>query len=166
MASYNYGKQELKFLLSQILPKGSTCLDVGACDGAYYELLKDLYILDGVEVWKPNIERYRLGEKYRKLFPVDIRSLNYGNYDLVIFGDIIEHLTIEEAQKVLDYAKEHSRYIVVAVPYMFKQGAIYGNPYEEHLQPDLTNEVFLERYTGFELKISFSNYGYYLWKKE
>lgn len=166
MASYNQGKQELKFLLAQLLPANATCLDIGACDGNYFHLLNDLFIMDAVEVWKPNIDRYNLEALYRKVFPVDIRGFRYGFYDLVIFGDIIEHLTEEEAVEVLDYAKEHSRLIVVAVPYMFKQGAIYGNPYEEHKQDDLTNEVFLSRYSGFKLYISFSNYGYYIWKKE
>lgn len=166
MASYNLGKQELKFLLAQLLPANATCLDMGACDGNYFHLLNDLFIMDGVEVWKPNIDQYNLEEKYRTVFNADIRTFTYDFYDLVIFGDIIEHLEIDEAKKVLEYAKEHSRFIVVSVPYSFKQGAIYGNPYEKHIQDDLTHEIFLSRYPGFKLKIGYFNYGYYLWEKE
>lgn len=165
MSSYPYGKADINFYIRTILPKDSTCLDVGACDGEYHRLLGDWLTMDAVEVWEPNIELWRLDRQYRMVYHDDIRGLKYGDYDLVIFGDIIEHLTVEEAQEVLAYAKEHAQVILVAVPYQFEQGAIYGNPYERHLQPDLTHEIFCQRYEGFKLVVHFHNYGYYVWSK-
>ena len=165
MSSYRQGKPEVKFWLAQHLSNGSEVLDVGACDGVWFNMLSEWYTMDAVEVWKPNIEQYRLGEKYRSVFNVKIQDFTFDHYDLVLFGDVIEHMTVEDAQAVLTYAKEHSDMVIVAVPFLFKQDAIYGNPYERHIQDDLTNQLFLERYPDFEPIILYKNYGYYFWRK-
>ena len=130
MSSYKYGKPEVKWLIAKEIERGAECLDVGACDGEYFNLLGDLLTMDAVEVWEPNIERYDLTHKYRMVYHDDIRNLKYGDYDVIIFGDVIEHMSVEDAQKVIEYAKTKARMIVVAVPYRFKQDAIYGNPYD------------------------------------
>ena len=36
---------------------------------------------------------------------------------------------------------------MIAVPFLYKQGVLYGNPYKIHLQDDLTPALFEERYT-------------------
>ena len=56
---------------------------------------------------------------------------------------------------------ENSSESTVAVPFFFKQGEIYGNPYERHVQDELTHSLFMERYKGFEPLVLFDNYGYY-----
>lgn len=165
MSSYLMGKEMIKDIIKRDLPKGSTCLDVGACDGAYFELLHDHLIMDACEVWEPNVERWNLKGRYNEVFVKNIKDVFYNHYDLVIFGDIIEHMTVEDAQKVLEYAKEHSNEVIVAVPYQYKQDAIYGNPYERHIQDDLTEEIFLKRYVGFKVSIPYFNYGYFVWRK-
>ena len=147
MSSYKKGKPEIKWYIVTHLPKGAECLDVGACDGEYAELLGDHLIMDAVEVWEPNIRTHNLN-------------------DLVIFGDILEHLPVKEAQEVIEYAKEHSDMIVAAVPYKFPQDEIYGNPYERHIQDDLTEDVFMERYKGFTLQVPYYNYGYFVWQRK
>lgn len=165
MPSYQKGKQELQWLIKRSFKKGSSCLDVGACDGEYFNLLGDHLDMDACEVFQQNIVTHGLREKYHRVWNVNIKDLKYDHYDIVIFGDVIEHMTIEDAQAVLEYAKAHSDFIVVAVPYMYKQGAIYGNPYEIHIQDDLTENVFMERYPGFELKFPYPDYGYWIWEK-
>ena len=165
MSSYNKGKQELKWLIEHRLPKGSTCLDVGACDGEYFRHLGEHLYMDAVEVWQENIIRHGLDKMYHHVFEANIKDLKYEHYDIVIFGDVIEHMTVEDAQAVLEYAKAHSDYIVVAVPYRYKQGVLYGNPYEIHIQDDLTESLFVERYPGFECRFPYPNYGYWIWRK-
>ena len=166
MSSYNFGKDNLAQYLKATFPKGSTLLDVGACDGKYYEYLGDHFDMVACEIWEPNIEKYDLVKKYKAVAACNIKDFCYDEMDVVLFGDVIEHMTVQDAQAVLEYAREHAREVVVAVPYMYPQGPIYGNPYEEHLQPDLTHEVFMERYPGFELFDRQPNYGYYITKKE
>lgn len=165
MSSYEKGKKEIRDYIILNLPQGSTGLDVGACDGEYWNLLHDHLILDGCEVFIPNIIEHHLTDKYRTIHPCNILGLEYDYYDIVIFGDVIEHMTVEDARASLEYAKHHSSMIVVAVPFLFKQDAIYGNEYERHIQDDLTDAIFNNRYQGFEKLYDFGNYAYYVWKK-
>ncbi len=57
--------------------------------------------MDAVEAYGPNL---RLLNGYRKFFRADIRGFRYDRYDLIIFGDVLEHLSVEDAQTVPDYA--------------------------------------------------------------
>jgi hypothetical protein len=147
-------------------PLGSTCLDVGACDGNWYNLLGDYLVMDAVEIYQPSIDYHHLDEKYRKVYCTDIADFTYDWYDLIIFGDVIEHMTVEKAQKALEYAKPRCHNMLIAVPFLFRQGPIYGNQWEAHLQEDLTPELFDRRYPGFDIvNRPLPNYAYYI-KKE
>lgn len=132
-------------------PVSARILDIGCGNGTYAHLLGPLgYKLDGVEVYKPNIDRFELARKYQTVFPVDVRSIeNSGHYDLAIFGDVLEHLTVAEARLVIDRFKKFCDVILVSVPYRMGQGAYEGNTYETHLQPDLDDKVFMWRYPEF-----------------
>ena len=66
------------------------------------------------------------------------------------------------AQAVLERARPRCRDLIIGVPFLYPQDAIYGNPYERHIQADLTEEIFDERYPGFELLVKpTNNYAYY-----
>ena len=151
MASYDYGKIEIVNYIYQHFAPGSTCLDVGACDGKWCDLLGHYLTMDAVEIWAPNIIEHALKNKYRRVWECDAYDFKYDRYDLIIFGDVIEHMTVERAQRVLEYAKGRCKDMIIGVPFMYPQDAIYGNPYEEHIQPDLTDKIFHERYPGFTM---------------
>lgn len=159
--SYQYGKIEITNFLRERLSFGDEILDVGAGCGTYRWYLGSGYNMDAVEVWPEAIDG--LKEMYRNVFQEDIRTFEYKqNYDLIIFGDILEHLSVEDAKRVLNEAKKHSKHILIAVPYQYEQDALYGNEAEIHLQPDLTHKIFKERYPGFDLIFGrFDLYGYY-----
>jgi hypothetical protein len=157
--SYKFFKEDIRNYLINKYPPKSTILDVGAGSGTYALLLGDYFELDAVEVYKPSAE-YIEG-RYRKVYNEDIRDFKYKRYDVIIFGDILEHLEVNEAQKVLGYAIPRCNEIIVAVPYQYKQGAIYGNDYEIHKQDDLTPENVIERYPYLELLYGNDKYGYY-----
>ena len=150
MASYDAGKPEIVNWIREHFPRGSSCLDVGACDGKWSDLLRDYLIMDGIEAFEPNITGHNLAAKYRKIICKDVASYRYFWYDLVIFGDVIEHMDVPKAQKVLRYAKRHCTDMIIGVPWCLKQPAIYGNPWEVHIQDDLTEELFHQRYKGFD----------------
>lgn len=149
MGSYNYGKEEVCEWIRQHFPKDASILDVGAGDGKWKRLLPEYENMDAIEAYFPNT--WHLIGAYRNIITADICDCKYDYYDLIIFGDIIEHLTIEQAQSVLEYAKTHCKDMVIAVPFLYEQDAIYGNPYEVHVQSDLTRELFAERYKGFDV---------------
>lgn len=159
--SYQEGKAEISAFLHKTLRRGASILDVGAGGGTYRYYLGSDCEMEAVEVWPEAIEELR--KSYDKVYPQDIRDFRYEKtYDLVIFGDVLEHLSVEDAQRVLNEAKTHSKAIMVAVPYMYEQDALYGNEAEVHLQPDLTPEVFDERYPGFDRIVAIEGaYGYY-----
>ena len=113
------------------------------------------------EIFKPNITKHNLRKKYRKVYNLDICDFEYAWYDLIIFGDVIEHMTVQDAQMVLRYACPRCKDMIIAVPYLWSQPEIYGNKWERHIQNDLTDEIFHIRYPGFENIIKFNDYGYY-----
>ena len=161
--SYKYYKKNVKEYLQSKFDKNAWVLDVGAGEGTYYNLLHDYFErIDAVEVFKPNIDRYELRKKYNNVYHTNIRDFRHGYYDIIIFGDIIEHLEVNEAQIVLKYAYNHCKEMIVAVPYEMEQGIAEDNVYEIHKQPDLTPENMLERYPMLKLLYKNSKYGYYV----
>lgn len=160
MASYDMGKDVVAKWIREKFPADATMLDVGACDGKWKRILPEYANMDAVEIFRPNY--LSIAGLYRTAFNVDIADLEYEWYDLVIFGDVIEHMDVETAQKVLAYAADHCKDMIVAVPFLYPQGQIYGNPWEIHKQPDLTAEIFDQRYPGFEvLHDTGKNYCFY-----
>ena len=162
MSSSNEGKDEAIKWIKETFNQGAACLDVGAGDGKWSDLLRDYLTMDAVEAFAPNVTNNHLYNKYRNTFIADIRAFKYKYYDLIIFGDVLEHMSTEDARRVIEYARPRCSYMLVAVPYKWPQGAIYGNPYEVHIQDDLTPEIFNERYPGFICIYQSYNYAYYI----
>jgi hypothetical protein len=154
----------VKFLKTKIQIGDKIC-DVGPGNGTYYNAIGKDYYWIGVEIWHNAVEY--LKDKYDKVYEEDIRNFEYPeDYDLIIFGDVLEHLTVEDAQAVLKEAKLHSKAILVAVPYNYEQGPLYGNNAEYHLQPDLTFEIFNKRYPNFDLIWGSNSNGYFYWERK
>ena len=163
MASLNIGKKESVEWVKANFERGSSCLDVGVCDGKWSDLLRDYLRMDGVEIFGQNIIRHRLFAKYDHIYHEDIRRFDWTGrfYDLIIFGDVLEHMSVEEAQEVLKQAQMVSRDFLVAVPYEWENKSHYGNPYEIHIQDDLTPENVLTRYPCLKPLFIYERYGYY-----
>lgn len=165
--SYTFFKPEVKEWIKANIPTDKKILDVGAGEGTYATLLKGCgYNIDAVEVWTPYINEFKLWELYGTIHSADIREFDFSAYDFIILGDILEHLTAEEGKKVISDIAIARKQCLVAVPYMMPQdGDAIGNPYETHLQSDLTKAVMLERYPTLECIYANQYYGYYVSKK-
>jgi hypothetical protein len=105
----------------------------------------------GIARSTPYIESFGLSTIYDKVHHMDVADFKYDFYDVVIFGDVLEHLTVRKAQAVIAYAKTHSALIIASVPYLLPQigGQLDGSG--DHRQPDLTRDLFLQRFPGFVL---------------
>ena len=161
MASKQDGKEWVREWILQRTTPFDLLLDVGACDGIWADLLPGRW-LTAVEAFTPNAEK--IVDKYVRVYNCKIQDFEYPHevFKLAIFGDVIEHMPVADAQKVLRYAAERCEELVVAVPYQYRQGAIYGNPFEVHVQDDLTPELMAERYPMLEMLIRpVPNYAYY-----
>jgi SAM-dependent methyltransferase len=162
---YSYGefKNEVRQHLIENFKKDISILDVGCGAGTYSRLLKDHFNnIDGVEIFENYFSMFNLYELYNNLFRISILDFDYSNYDYIIMGDILEHLSIEESTKLLENIQELGIKTLVAVPYLYEQGEEFGNIYETHHQPDLTPEIFLERYPMMRLLFGDDKYGYYV----
>ena len=120
-------------------PDIMTALDVGPGEGTYHTLLHDLIEdIDAVEIWGKNIEDFALKNRYREVWNADIQDwvktgAILSNYDLIIFGDILEHLPLSKAVEVFETALKYCRWVMVSVPMVhFPQDAIDGNEHEHH----------------------------------
>jgi len=157
MGSYNIGKDVVcEWIRDSFTPK-ATVLDVGACNGKWRDLLPE-YTMDAVEIFRPYAEKLT---GYRSVIIGDIFDFWYEWYDLIIFGDVIEHMSVEKAQAVLRYAQDRCFDMVIAVPYLYEQGEVDGNRWQAHLQPDLTPEIFADRYPGFDVIFATEDYAYF-----
>ena len=139
------------FLLSHF-STSARILDVGAGMGKYSDMLPN-YTLDGVEIFEPFVEQYNLHSKYRNIYICHIADFSFEQYqyDLVIFGAVLEHLSIHEAQTVLKSVHTGGAKSFVTVPYLYPQGELCNNIYETHLQPDLTPNTMAKRYPDLHL---------------
>lgn len=133
-------------------------LDVGAGQGKYRLLLTVCPKVDACEVWEPTVVAENLRSLYRSVYVQDVRALvdeSWWNedvgYDLVIMGDVLEHLTREDAQHVLARVAEVGADVVVIVPFMYPQDEEDGNVYQRHLQDDLTPELMATEYPSLRL---------------
>ncbi len=165
--SYLYYKEEVCQKLMELCPQGSTALDIGAGAGIYAVFLNRHYVMDAIEIWAPTIESENLKEKYRNIYCGDALDFKFTNcYDLIILGDIVEHLDVDDAQRLIKDCLQNATYVMIAVPYNLPQGPIYGNRHECHRQSDLTKEIFNQRYPGFTRIFGDTFYGYYLNKPQ
>lgn len=151
------GKQELKDFISQ--ENGiRSILDVGAGAGTYYDLLRDVTNdahWDAIEVWEPYISRFNLSDKYNNIINKDAITLDWpsiGDYDIIIFGDVLEHMTTDDARSIIRKAIAQSKMVVISVPIIpLIQGAEEGNPYETHLAYYNPSSVLNELIDGTDI---------------
>jgi SAM-dependent methyltransferase len=150
--NWGYLGPDVKQYLVENFDPSNTILDIGCGHGFYIKLLKDHFQkFDAVEVWAPYIEEYKLTEMYDNVYNVNILDFEFEYYDIIIMGDILEHLSREDARNLLYRLKDKCKELIVVVPYYLPQDEVFGNKYEIHLQPDLDDEIMSEHYPMLEM---------------
>jgi hypothetical protein len=129
-------------------------LDVGACWGKYRRLLPE-YPMDACEIWPPYVRDNDLHKLYRRVYQRDIcdhvRSAEWQPYDVVILGDVFEHIPRDAALPLLGTLLSTCREVIVVVPFEQEQGPEHDNPYQVHAQADLTLATMHDWYRGLDL---------------
>lgn len=171
MNSLPQGKDIIKDWVTSRKDEIQKILDVGAGEGTYYKLLHNIKDFEfcAVEVWKPYIKKYLRTDPltYREIYDIDIRGFLFKSkdWDLIIFGDILEHLEMEEAKKVIDRARQRCKYYIISIPVSHcPQKEEHGNPYQKHIEEDYSINKVIELFGPFEefydLECKIGRYGH------
>lgn len=110
-------------------------LDVGCGEGKWSVLTGKVALCHGIEAWMDYAIKYKLKELYDKLFVMDVKDFeNFSDYDVVIFGDVLEHLKYDDAVDVIGKIKDSkvTAYLIIPISLCEQDGMFYGNPYETH----------------------------------
>lgn len=136
--SHHEGKQWTCDRLRRLNP--IDILDVGPGEGIYSILMRPELnpeaVWECVEIHEPYVEKFDLLSKYDVVNIADVRELHSVEFlrDVVIFGDVIEHMTKDDAVELLKRVKTRAEAIVVSIPIVhMPQGEYDGNPHEAHL---------------------------------
>jgi hypothetical protein len=157
MPSSHFG--HVSALLAEVLatkPPITSALDAGVGWGRWGMLLRealDVYAgrvyraewrlrLDGVEVWQPYLDAWPwLAGIYSSILHGNVAALDLAacypeGHDLVVAGDVLEHLTREAGERVLRALHAHARrLLLVSLPLgggWLNNVVVAGNDYERH----------------------------------
>lgn len=131
--SHTEGKKWLESEYLRLKPE--TVVDVGPGAGMYANWFRVMHRAHwtGIEVWEPYASEFDLNSKYDELIVGDVREVELPEADLYIAGDVLEHMTKDEAVALIEKLKTKCKHLFVSIPIIeYHQGAIHGNPYEEH----------------------------------
>jgi len=124
------------------MPPIKKILDVGPGWGTYIKLLKSSgEVWHAVEIHEPYVERFKLKKLYDKVFVGNIAEFEPADhYDLVILGDVLEHIEKQRALEVLGKVFSYAKFCLLSLPLdqetgveLDNHGEYWGNPYEKHL---------------------------------
>jgi cyclopropane fatty-acyl-phospholipid synthase-like methyltransferase len=147
-------------------------LDIGVGKGTYWNVFckKNNMFLNaewiGVEAWQPYIEHFTLEKKYSKIINEDIRKVNVfdlGKLDVVFMGDVLEHITKEEAVELVHNLSSVTRYGIISIPIVhYPQGEEHGNPFEAHVKDDWSHDEVLATFPNITKTFKGNVIGCYL----
>lgn len=127
----------------------TSVLDIGIGFGKWGFLLREyldvwagryhkpewLVRIDGIEIFEPYIlESHQFF--YNEIFIGDVRELidEVDDYDLIIVGDVLEHMPKESSLLLIDKLIHKSKNILVNLPLgIWPQEDLFGNPNERHI---------------------------------
>lgn len=143
--SAKQGKQEIVQWINNDKDSISSILDIGPGQGTYFDLLSSMkqFVWEGIEAWQPYIEKFQLEKKYNRIYNEDVRNFNWDEkfYDLIIAGDILEHMSKEDAVTLVENCLNHSKQLIISIPVVYMpQGELENNPFEVHVKPDWSDE--------------------------
>lgn len=163
------GKSWARQVIADLAP--ATVVDVGPGDGTYVRLARDVTPdtwWAGVEAWGPYVTQFGLDRLYDQVVVADVRHLDPYTValhpDLVILGDVLEHMTQLEARGVLARMRAWARHVLVSVPLLhLDQDAYQGNWFEIHREHWTAEQMRAELGAGLADCWEGDVLGYYLW---
>jgi len=126
-------------IIKLVQPK--TFLDLGAGAGKYGSIVKEIspsVKTTAVEIEKDYIEKFNLLLLYDQIWNIpvsDIIQPKYfdSNFDVIMVGDILEHLKKSEGVDLLNFLIYRCQWIIVEFPHRYLQNAVGGYSSEAHI---------------------------------
>ena len=165
--SFEAGKDYTRRVVNKL--NHDRILDIGVGSGTYAMMFPNSNIT-GVEIWEPYVKEYGLNNLYDTLIVEDARTVDYsslGRFDVAIAGDVLEHMSAEDAISLLNKLKEISDTVVLSIPLgHHPQGECEGNPYEAHIVDNWTDDKVRQAF-GEPRWSNISQWmGVYIWSKQ
>lgn len=139
-------------------------VDIGPGSGTYSRLLRKGLRCHwtGIEIFEPYIERYDLMDWYDAIFVQDVRTFEIPEADVIILGDVLEHMTLDEAKDVWNRSRAAARDAVfLSLPIIeYPQGEFEGNIHETHLHT-WSHELVLSELDGIVDSATYTQIGVY-----
>ncbi|GAB6904165.1 class I SAM-dependent methyltransferase [Kineosporia succinea] len=127
-------------------------LDIGPGVGTYAKLLADLTDahITGIEIYEPYVHTYRLHDYYDEIVVGDAREVPFPAVDVVILGDVAEHMSEADALGIWKKAQDAAALAVyLSIPIVhYPQGEIEGNPHEVHVDEDWDHDRVISTFSG------------------
>lgn len=134
--------------------------DIGVGAGKYGKIIRKIYPnaqLKGIEIDSDYINKFNLSETYNEIILGNImnyiRKKSDAIADVVIIGDIIEHLLKSEGINLLNYLVYRAKKIIVVYPKKYVQYAVNNKKNEVHRSVWDKND-----FKAFNFKIYNANY--------
>jgi 2-polyprenyl-3-methyl-5-hydroxy-6-metoxy-1,4-benzoquinol methylase len=157
--SLSTGKQQTLEWFIKNESKINRILDIGPGSGTYINLIKiNNNVCSnaewvGVEAWPEYIDRFQLNEKYDNVISEDIRNIDWnklGNFSVAIAGDILEHMSKEDAIVLVEKILTHCSHLIISIPIIhMPQDAINGNPFEIHVKDDWSHDEVMNTWKPY-----------------
>lgn len=119
--------------------------------------------MTAIEIYEPYVNMFGLPLWYDTIIIADARTSEWPQVDLVILGDVLEHMEHDEALALWQKALEHAdKAVILSLPIVESiQGAWEGNEHETHLH-QWTDEQVLAELTGITAGWTGTQIGVYL----
>ena len=155
----------IEWALEKKMPK--TVLDLGVGAGKYGKIVKKVLpesLVVGVEIWAPYVAEFNLNKIYDKVHICDARIYPDFNYDLVFLGDVLEHMTKDEAIDLWRKVSKQAKTAILSIPIInFPQSHEHGgNPFEDHIKDNWTHDEVMTSFAGITGYRTFQVTGVYI----
>ena len=161
------GKSYIRNIVGRI--KHDRMLDIGCGSGTYAKMFPEAD-WTGIEVWEPYIEEFKLNDLYQQLILADARAVNltrFGHFDVVMLGDVLEHMDKDDAVALLDKARSVADTVIVSIPIgHYPQDAYNGNPHEKHITDNWSGQEFIETFGEPTVGYIENEIGVYCWSNQ
>lgn len=146
--------------------KPASILDIGAGSGKNGKLIREAGYTNNLDCLEPThsyVTDYNLNSIYNTVYPYSITqfvdTVYKFNYDLVVCGDVLEHLFRSQVIDYIDYFLYKCKWMIIIWPNNMPQDDYGNNPYEIHKSNFTINDLTEK----FDVQFYLKNFAYYNW---